>query len=119
MAAARLPEAVAPVEDRPRAATAGRTAQPFPAEARCSGALPHERANGIILEIGWTDCDTGRRFIQPDSWVTGDGFTVATAPSGPNRGMHYVSSATLYMRRESTYNAGMFPTAPLVVIANA
>lgn len=83
------------------------------------GALPHERANGINLEIGWTDCDTGRRFIQPDSWVTGDGFTVATAPSGPNQGMHYVSSATLYMRRESTYNAGMFPTAPLVVIANA
>lgn len=81
------------------------------------GTMPlTETANGLNLEIGWADCINGRRFIQPDSYDTGDGFHVTTAPSGPNQGMHYVDSATLYLRRESTLNTGLFAAAPDVVI---
>jgi hypothetical protein len=74
-------------------------------------------ANGLNLEIGWSDCINGRRFIQPDSYETGDGFHVTTASSGPNQGLHYVVDATLYLRRESTYNSGMYANAPSVVIS--
>lgn len=71
-------------------------------------------ANGVNLPMGWTNCEIGQRQIQPDSYTSGDGFTAATAGSGPNRGMHYIASASLRLRRESTLNAGMFPYAPRV-----
>lgn len=69
---------------------------------------------GLNLPLGATDCSATRRQIQPDSYDGGDGFVAATVPGGPNRGMHYVSSASLSLRRESTYNLGVFPNAPRV-----
>lgn len=68
------------------------------------------RANGINMEIGY-GCSSPRRMIQPDSYDTGDGFTVTTVSGGPNQGYHYVSGATLRLRRESTYNQGTLPGA--------
>jgi hypothetical protein len=69
---------------------------------------------GLNLPLGATSCTSTRRQIQPDSYDGGDGFVAATVPGGPNRGMHYVSSASLSLRRESTYNSGVFPAAPRV-----
>ncbi|HEX8433363.1 MAG TPA: hypothetical protein VF625_18885, partial [Longimicrobium sp.] len=75
-------------------------------------------ANGVNLGMGWTNCETTERQIQPDSYPpAGDGFIAATAASGPNRGMHYIQSANLRLRRESTLNLGMFPYAPRVALA--
>jgi hypothetical protein len=75
-------------------------------------------ANGVNIGMGWTDCNAGQRNIQPDSYApAGDGFTAVTVASGPNRGMHYIQSARLRLRRESTFNLGMFPYAPRVPLA--
>lgn len=77
------------------------------------------RPNGANLEIGWTQCDVGHAFVQPDSHApTGDGFAVETVASGPNQGLHFVSSASLHMLRESTYNPGLWPNAPAVQLSD-
>ena len=75
--------------------------------------------NGRNLQIGVSDCNLARHMIQPDSYDNpqdsgedrGDGFTVATVPGGPNQGLHYVASASLRLRRTSTYTTGLYPNA--------
>lgn len=74
--------------------------------------------NGVNLPMGATDCDTNERMIQPDSYdPAGDGFQAQTVPDGPNRGLHYIASAKLYLRRQSTYNRGMLADAAPVSLA--
>jgi len=76
-------------------------------------------ANGLNLPMdnGASDCTTGQRMIQPDSYApAGDGFTVGTVSGGPNEGLHYVKTARLYLRRKSAYNQGMWPSAAGVAL---
>jgi hypothetical protein len=80
---------------------------------RCLNHTPTLGVDGYNLPLAATNCQDGRRMVQPDSY-SADGFVATTVPSGPNKGMHYVSSASLSIRRESTYNSGLFPDAPRV-----
>lgn len=76
--------------------------------------------NGVNLPTWAANCSTGERMIQPDSYApAGDGFTVATVAGGPNQGLHYIPSARLYLRRQSTYNPGLSAGASRVTLKDA
>ena len=66
------------------------------------------------IQMGWNRapgrCD-GTRRVQPDPGVPGlaDGFTLATAASGPNAGMHYVANAHFEMNRRWGINPEVLP----------
>lgn len=79
----------------------------------------YNRANGVNLPMGTGDC-TPQRMVQPDSYTpAGDGFTAGTVTSGPNQGFHYIRTAKLYLRRQSSYNLGMRWDAPRVALQGA
>jgi hypothetical protein len=72
-------------------------------------------SNGINLPLGASSCAVAARSIQPDSYdPAGDGFVAKTVQSGPNQGFHYIESARLNLKRESSYNVRLRPDAPLV-----
>jgi hypothetical protein len=71
-------------------------------------------SNGINLPQGASSCAVVQRMIQPDSYDAGDGFRAVTVQDGPNKGFHYIQTATLWLRRESSINAGLGPDAPQV-----
>ena len=64
-------------------------------------------SNGINLPWGAASCAETKRQIQPDSYDAGDGFVARTVQSGPNQGFHYVESAQLNLKRESSINRGL------------
>ncbi|HEX6746655.1 MAG TPA: hypothetical protein VF092_05115 [Longimicrobium sp.] len=72
-------------------------------------------SNGINLPQGAASCAETKRFVQPDSYSpAGDGFVARTVQSGPNQGFHYIESARLNIKRESSVNVGLRPDAPQV-----
>jgi hypothetical protein len=73
-------------------------------------------SNGINLPMGAANCSVAKPQIQPDSYSAGDGFVAVTATTGPNQGFHYIQSARLSIRRESSYNIRLRPDAPQVQV---
>jgi hypothetical protein len=73
-------------------------------------------SNGINLPMGATSCSIAKPNIQPDSYSAGDGFVAVTATTGPNQGFHYVQSARMNLKRESSFNVRLGPDAPQVQV---
>jgi len=68
-------------------------------------------------------CRADDRFIQPDSYGAADaygptdGFEIQPVSSGPNKGVIYVASANLSIKRKSAINPGRFATADKIELA--
>jgi len=73
-------------------------------------------SNGINLPMGATSCSIAKPNVQPDSYSAGDGFVAVTVTTGPNQGFHYIQSARMNLKRESSYNIRLGPNAPRVQV---